>query len=640
AGQGVGTLGQPLGDMLATNLARVEGLRVVSNARMVEVTGQLGGRGDSAASSAEVAREAGATELVDGSLYDVAPGHLRLDLRRVDLATGAVLRAYTVQGSDLFALADSGTGRLAGDFGGQRPAGSLADVTTRSVEAYGFYEQGLRRYFGGDLPAAEQLFARALKADSTFAMAAFYRSQSLSQGTRAEIFAALWQAVQLADGASDRERLLIRATWARVNSSPSAGAIADTLMVRYPAELEGYLLSGMAAMLAGNYEAAHRPLREVITRDSLGLSGKAVRCLACEALQALAGSYDEEDSLPAAIRVAREWVRLQPTSGVAWRSLAMMLGSAGKLDSAQLVLAHADSLDPSAPAAWQYQFALLLRGGRLTEAEEFARVQLRAAPPSQRVEAIWDLCLVYRHEGRPRAAVDLARQYRDLRREAVARDAAPLSSFLYGQTLFESGNYRGAAAVFDSMSRVRIPDQDASATARNQVWTLTHKSTVLAAMGDTAGLPALADSIQRFGQLSGLGRDRVLHQYVRGLLARARGRHEEAAAAFRAAIVSTSLGFTRVNYALAGELMALGRAPEAIPLLRSANRSIYEGAALYITHTEIQERMAQAFEAVGRRDSAAVYYQHVVDAWEKAEPEFTPRYLEARAKATRMLERQ
>jgi tetratricopeptide (TPR) repeat protein len=221
----------------------------------------------------------------------------------------------------------------------------------------------------------------------------------------------------------------------------------------------------------------------------------------------------------------------------------------------------------------------------------------------------------------------------------VGRDAAPLSSFLYGQSLFEAGNYRGAAAVFDSMSRVRIPDQDPSATARNQAWTLTHRATALDALGDTAALPVLADSIQRLGQLSGLGRDRRLHLYVRGLIARARGRHEEAASAFRASMLSASLGFTRVNYALAGELIALGRPLEAVPVLRSADRSIYEGTALYLTHTEVQERLARAYEAAGMRDSAAVYYQRVVKAWENAEPEFTPRQLEARGKAMRMLER-
>lgn len=149
---GAATLGQPLADMLATNLARVGELRVISHVRMVEVMRQLGYGSDSSGASAAAARRAGATELVDGSLYDVAPGVLRLDLQRSDLASGSALEAYTVQGPDLFALADSGTSRLAGDLGGTRPAESLAEVSTRSAVAYQLYEEGLRTFYGGTAP--------------------------------------------------------------------------------------------------------------------------------------------------------------------------------------------------------------------------------------------------------------------------------------------------------------------------------------------------------------------------------------------------------------------------------------------------------------------------------------------------------
>lgn len=236
-----------------------------------------------------------------------------------------------------------------------------------------------------------------------------------------------------------------------------------------------------------------------------------------------------------------------------------------------------------------------------------------------------------------REALALARQYRDLRSEAVNRDAVPLSSFLYAQVLFEASDYRTSAALFDSLSRVRIPTQDPSAVARNRVWSLTHKASALAAAGDTVGLPALADTLERLGRESSLARDRRLHFYTRGLIARARGHHEEAAGAFRSSIVSAVGGFTRANYALAGELMALGRPAEAIPTLESALRGIYEGSALYLTHTELEERLAQAYEAAGDRQRAARFYQQVARNWEPADPGFTPRRLEAAGKAIQLL---
>jgi TolB-like protein len=120
------TLGGPLADMLATNLARSSGLRVISTARMLELTRHLAAAGDTSGVVSTAARQAGAGELVDGSLYALAPNRLRLDLRRVDLASGAVIRAYRVEGADLFALADSGTAHRRGSRSG--PSGSLADV--------------------------------------------------------------------------------------------------------------------------------------------------------------------------------------------------------------------------------------------------------------------------------------------------------------------------------------------------------------------------------------------------------------------------------------------------------------------------------------------------------------------------------
>jgi DNA-binding SARP family transcriptional activator len=107
-----GGAARPLSDMLATNLARAEGVRVVSPARVHELLRQLGASDTAVEGFIAAARQAGAGELVDGTLYARPGGALRLDLRRVDVATGAVRAALTLEGEDLFALADSGTARV------------------------------------------------------------------------------------------------------------------------------------------------------------------------------------------------------------------------------------------------------------------------------------------------------------------------------------------------------------------------------------------------------------------------------------------------------------------------------------------------------------------------------------------------
>jgi DNA-binding SARP family transcriptional activator/TolB-like protein len=80
-----------LADMLATNLARAAGTRVVSTARMYELARQNGGSDTSAVVLLDAARRAGAAELVDGALFALGDGTLRLDVRRVEIAGGEVL---------------------------------------------------------------------------------------------------------------------------------------------------------------------------------------------------------------------------------------------------------------------------------------------------------------------------------------------------------------------------------------------------------------------------------------------------------------------------------------------------------------------------------------------------------------------
>lgn len=637
---GPGSMGQPLADMLATNLARAAGVRMISSARMYELLGELGTASDTTTGLiVAAARRAGATELVDGALYEVTAGYLRLDLRRVDLATGGVLHAYTIQGPDLFALADSGTGRLVDDIGGQAPVGSVADVSTRSVDAYRAYEAGLRSYYGGDVAGAEKLFAQALAKDSTFAMAQFYYSLATSSGSRAEGAIRLKRAVDLADRAGDRERLLIRATWAFSNSSPSVRAYAETLTVRYPTEVEGYIMAGQGAINAADFHAARGPFLEAIARDSLGFKGQKVRCLGCEAASALIGSLIQEDSLSAALAIAQRWVRLQPAVATPRRYMALVLSQMGMADSARKSLRGADSLLPDIKETVRFLIPMQMWNNQFDSAGELSRSVIQTGESQERTEGYWNLALAYRHLGRMTEALDLARNYRTGKAEATPRGSAPLSAYLQGQVLFELGRFKEAAALFDSISRTSVPFEDSSLIARNRVWSYTHLATALAGGGDTLRLAALADTMQRLGQVSGLERDRRLHHYVRGLLFQARGMDDRAVAEFRTAITSRNSGYTRINYQMAGSLMRLKRPAEAIPLLQVIIRSAFEGAALYLTHTDAHERLAQAWEATGQRDSAAAHYRLVARLWENADPGFTPRRLDAAGRALQLLEK-
>ncbi len=145
-------------------------------------------------------------------------------------------------------------------------------------------------------------------------------------------------------------------------------------------------------------------------------------------------------------------------------------------------------------------------------------------------------------------------------------------------------------------------------------------------------VPQLPDSVQRIDGNSALGRDPRLHHFLRGLLLQSANRHAEAVEAFRAALFSLTDGCTRTNLELA-QSHGAGPAHCCHRGLQPALRGRVDGSNAYVTHTELGWQLAQAFEAAGQLDSAAVQYARVARAWRNADPQFAERYRNALAKS-------
>jgi tetratricopeptide (TPR) repeat protein len=622
--------------MLATNLGRVANLRVVSSARMFELMAQGDGVGsDTAAALVAAARRAGATELVDGALYARDDGGFRLDLRRVEIATGNILGTHSLAGRTLFDLADSGTARLAEDFGGARPAGSVADVMTKSETAYRLYEQGLRAYYANDVRSAEPLFDAALAEDSTFAMAAYYSALSALSQPRKQI-QRFNLAARLSAHTSDRERLTILAYQAFVISSPALGPLADTLVVRYPEEREGYYFTGLARIMQGRFLEGIPALNRIVAMDSLALSRDRPSCDACEALRQIAISYLHADSLAAAERETRRWIRLQPRSPVAYRTLADVMSMSGRFAEADAALDQEATLDAGRREAERLVTRALhkLYASDYPAAERLFGGELESGVSFRVSNALWYRIIGYRQQGRLEEALADARRLRAIvlpnypKGVVSSRKALPQESLAEAQVLYEMGRYRQSAAVFDSVSRFVVGDESPSQVAHALVWSMTHAVRGLIASGDTTRALARLDSIRDLGELSGNYRDKVLHHYVRGLILAARGQDSAAVPELRQAMWSVSWGYTQVNLALATSLMRLGRHREAVGVLTSALHGPLEASNYYVTRTEVHDMLARAWEGVGGaggRDSAAANRRIVDQSWDQADPAFIAR---------------
>jgi DNA-binding SARP family transcriptional activator len=595
------------GDLLATGLARISGLEVVSTDRMEEVRAGLGAVAEGPEGAARVARAAGASELVEARVSHRPGGGLRLDIRRRDLRRGTLRGGTAVEAENPTDLVDLAVEALARDIGAVAVV-TRTDGWGASLPAYRLYQEGLRAYYAQDATAARRLFRAALTEDTAFAMAAYYASLLADSPERWDLHAL---AVRLSEGAPERERLLIRTTYAAHMQDPSSLDLAAELAARYPTEPDGHLQLGRARLWQGDFAGAIAPLRLVIHMDSLGAPAGQLRCRSCDAWELLAMAYRLQDSTAAVERVARERITTQP-GAAALIQLAGALEFLDRTGEALDAAGAAEALQPGLDLT-DLRTSIYTRVGDFDAVESALRPSLSSGNLETRRGALWGLIISLRHQGRFAEALDAARRYRGDAGEASA--ALPEAVVRY-----EMGDAAGAAVLFRAMADAAVTGRSPSLDGRHSAWALVHLATAVAASGDTLGLRVLEDSVRVLGGRSAYGRDRRLHHHVRGLRLRVAGRTEEAAEAFREALFSPVEGYVRTSLELADALDRLGRPAEALAVVRPALRGPVGASGLYATRTEFHALAGRSFEALGQPDSAAVYYRRALAAWEHADP--------------------
>jgi TolB-like protein len=617
-------VGTVLSEMLATSLARLHELQVVSNSRMLELTPRDADTARTALTDA--ARRAGATEILEGELIPLAGQQLRLDIRRVDIARGMVRGGYQVTGTDRMAMFDSVTTLIAGDLSMDAPKGTLADVSTRSPIAYRLYNDGLRAFYQFDAYAANRLFHAAVREDSMFAMATYYAWRAAVAVGAPDQEALAGRAVALASRASDHDRLLILAHVGMTRWDRRAAAAADTLATRYASDPEVLI---RAADAASDLPRAVALLNRSIALDSAaGIAPSAV-CRLCDALRLLAARYDWADSGAAAERTFKRWTALRADDNAPWLQLADHLVSMGRRADAIAAQQRGEALggkeDPYRQLSWD------LRSDDVEAAGELCRTELTSATGNEYLTYRWYCTIALRMRGRYRDALRLVR-------EGHVPDAGPMRRGFPADSVhsaildMELDRPLVAAAEFKAIGALGADSMrlGEGQRARANAWRLTLTATALMAGSDTIRTRAMVDSIEAIGQRSLYARDPLLHHFIRGLLLAASQRHEEAVRQFQSAMSSPTNGYTRINYEMAKSLLALNRPADAVPVLRAVLRGGVEGSGLYLTRTETHDLLARAFDAAGQRDSAAAHYAIVERAWRGADPILQPRYDAAR----------
>jgi tetratricopeptide (TPR) repeat protein len=316
---------------------------------------------------------------------------------------------------------------------------------------------------------------------------------------------------------------------------------------------------------------------------------------------------------------------LQPRSSTPWVALAFALDAEGRYREALAAVDSAISRQPGEQHT-AVRASILIRSAEFDGFERMSMEAFRSGGLAAKETALWQLALAQRTQGRPRDALETARQ---LLRLAARPSASPADLAFYraaeAQALLEAGRAREAAALFEEIAEVEVVDESIARNARHRAWLLTHAATAYAELGDTVRLRILADSVQSLGALSAYARDQRLYHHIHGLSLRVRGRYAEAVTAYRNAIFSSVGGYTRTNLELARSLLEIGQPNEAIAILEEALRGPVGASGYYLTRTEIHELLAHALEEVGRSDESITHRRWVEAAWSNGEPEFAQR---------------
>ncbi|HYQ87410.1 MAG TPA: protein kinase [Bacteroidota bacterium] len=242
--------GEMLSNLLITALFQTKNLEVISRERLYDIRKELG-EGDSKSIppslATKIAQRAGVSMMLLGSILQKEPS-LAVTFRLIEVQSGKILSTQRLAGfskEKIFSLADTLALLVKDDLNltSATDARSVAEVTTRSAEAYRSYLEGIDLEAKFSFEDSKGALRRAIELDSNFAMAhnALARVE-FRTGENTEGTAALRRAYVLRKNVSERERLLIEAAYAQIiEKDPLSDVrILEQLIEKYPGEQIAY----------------------------------------------------------------------------------------------------------------------------------------------------------------------------------------------------------------------------------------------------------------------------------------------------------------------------------------------------------------------------------------------------------------
>ncbi|MGD8817888.1 MAG: protein kinase, partial [Acidobacteriota bacterium] len=337
-----------LTDMLVTDLAQSQQVRVLGTDRLHQILADIGAADDEMTSAGVVAAvaEQGNVETVLLGSFARAGNVIRISARLQEAASGEILASETVEGEGeeaIFPLVDDLTKRIKAQFDVAEEVmaadtdADLTDVTTDSLEAYRYYAEGIRLHEELRENEAIPMLERAVEIDPDFAMALAKLATAYSNvGDQAKSREYSERAMEHLDRVTDRERYYIEGRHYSLQQETADQAIDayQKAVDMYPDHTSAR--NNLAAQLLNQerFDEAIGHLEE-LRRSGMQFPGTYAT---------LANAYGMMGRFDDGLDVLREYTAAHPDNAAGFENLAAQLVWAGRLDEADQTLETAERL--------------------------------------------------------------------------------------------------------------------------------------------------------------------------------------------------------------------------------------------------------------------------------------------------------
>ncbi len=525
--------------------------------------------------SREICQRENLQVLLTGSIERLGPV-FQITVRGLDPAHGNLLfgEEERFDRKDLFfdrvdSLAKKIRNDLGESLGGiKKTSRPLAKVTTTSLEALQLYSQAKDAKDQGKDEQVEGLLKGALQLDPEFAMAHMQLGQYYSEvvGKNERALAELERAYQLRHGVTDREQRRIEGGY-------------YSLQERY--EDEAQSLNVLVSLYPDNEEAHEQ----------------------------LAGAYYDLDQLDKAIAELREVLRLNSSSGSAYRTLVLYLARSNQAEAAIATALEAQQHGVDSPQMhWGLGLAYLGQDNVSMARQEFDRI----GQGTETDRTLRDLCLAIAdlYEGKLNTArTEITEQIQTVRAERG--ELQSFRRYLLGRIRLIQGSSQEAKLQADLILRMPSPGL--------QIVDLLYAGILYARAGRIEQAREILCRLDNFRKSVPSSWNQSCFHNLEGEIGMADAKLEEAENSFRAAAHESLQSFSHAGLARAYQAQKRWdlAAQEWEQVLHHKGEILQDDFPPDLACAHLQ--LARVYRQINNREIARSHYEEVLRVWQHAD---------------------